>query len=107
MLGLRIIVNSLISTVKWVINLVFMGFQCLEQIVICFIVGILRVWHYMFSPWLGVRCRFEPTCSKYSVTAYKRFGLLRGSILTIYRVFRCHPMCKGGHDPVPEHFGGK
>lgn len=47
-------------------------------------------------------CRFQPTCSEYAVLAYAQHGWLRGSALALWRVLRCHPLAKGGWDPVPE-----
>ena len=47
-------------------------------------------------------CRFIPTCSEYSKKAIQRFGTLKGLLLTIKRVFRCHPFGKSGIDNVPE-----
>lgn len=47
-------------------------------------------------------CRFDPTCSAYGVTAVERFGALRGGMLTLRRVGRCHPWGRFGADPVPE-----
>lgn len=46
-------------------------------------------------------CRFYPTCSQYGIEAIDRFGALKGSILTIWRILRCNPFVKGGFDPVP------
>jgi hypothetical protein len=93
---------SLFGPVVSVIGLVTKFFSaCLVWL----ITGVLRIWHYAFAPWFGVRCRFEPSCSEYSVEAFKRFGVIKGSILTLYRVVRCHPLCEGGSDPVPERFG--
>lgn len=53
------------------------------------------------GPWHN-SCRFEPTCSNYAIIAIERFGVVKGSYLTIKRVLRCNPFCKGGFDPVPE-----
>ncbi|MGJ8638651.1 MAG: membrane protein insertion efficiency factor YidD [Opitutaceae bacterium] len=46
-------------------------------------------------------CRFQPTCSCYSRTAYLKHGFLRGTLLSIRRILRCHPWHPGGFDPVP------
>ena len=51
---------------------------------------------------MGNACRFYPTCSSYGLEAIEKHGSLKGSYLTIMRIGRCHPLCKGGHDPVPE-----
>ncbi|BDA46250.1 probable membrane protein insertion efficiency factor at C-terminar half [Coccomyxa sp. Obi] len=60
------------------------------------------LWFYKnaISPLLPKSCRFVPTCSTYSVEAYKEFGFCKGSVLTIWRILRCNPFGKGGFDPV-------
>ncbi|MBW3574083.1 MAG: membrane protein insertion efficiency factor YidD [Actinobacteria bacterium] len=50
-------------------------------------------------------CRFEPTCSSYGIVAVERFGALRGGLLTLRRLGRCHPWGRVGFDPVPERTG--
>ncbi|MHB1459755.1 MAG: membrane protein insertion efficiency factor YidD [Armatimonadota bacterium] len=47
-------------------------------------------------------CRFYPTCSEYAAQALGKYGLWRGTFLTIYRIVRCNPWNQGGIDPVPE-----
>jgi putative membrane protein insertion efficiency factor len=62
---------------------------------------LVRGYRLLLSPWLGSSCRFEPTCSVYSLQALELHGAARGSYLTLRRLARCHPWCAGGHDPVP------
>ncbi len=61
----------------------------------------IRAYQACVSPFLGANCRFTPTCSQYAVEALRRHGPLRGSALAAWRVLRCHPFARGGHDPVP------
>lgn len=65
------------------------------------LIGLVRFYRLMLSPWLGSGCRFEPTCSAYALQALQDHGAARGSYLTLKRLGRCHPWCAGGHDPVP------
>ena len=46
------------------------------------------------------KCRFIPTCSNYGIDAIKEYGSIKGTLLTIKRIIRCNPLCKGGYDPV-------
>jgi putative membrane protein insertion efficiency factor len=62
----------------------------------------IRAYQLVLSPWLGRQCRFEPTCSAYAAEAIERHGPLRGSVLALRRVGRCHPWGGSGYDPVPE-----
>ena len=62
---------------------------------------LLRVYQGAISPWLGPRCRFQPTCSNYAIEAVEGHGVLRGGWLAVRRIARCHPLNPGGYDPVP------
>lgn len=46
-------------------------------------------------------CKFQPTCSEYSIQAIDEHGLVRGLWLGTGRIMRCHPFAAGGYDPVP------
>lgn len=65
------------------------------------LIGVVKGYRLLLSPWLGSSCRFEPTCSAYSLQALQTHGAAAGSYLTLARLVRCHPWCAGGHDPVP------
>ena len=65
------------------------------------LVGLVKAYRLLLSPWLGQACRFEPTCSIYAIEALERHGAAAGSYLTLRRLVRCQPWCEGGHDPVP------
>ncbi|OYU45745.1 MAG: membrane protein insertion efficiency factor YidD [Burkholderiales bacterium PBB4] len=65
------------------------------------LMGLVRAYRLFLSPWLGSACRFEPTCSAYSLQALQGHGAAAGAYLTLARLARCHPWCVGGHDPVP------
>ena len=64
---------------------------------------LVRGYRFFLSPWLGSACRFEPTCSAYSLKALDKHGAAAGPSLTLHRLARCGPWCSGGHDPVPDH----
>ena len=63
--------------------------------------GMIRLYQLTLSPFIGQQCRFHPTCSVYAAEAIERFGVLRGTLLAIRRLGRCHPFHPGGFDPVP------
>jgi len=65
------------------------------------LIGLVKGYRMFLSPLLGSSCRFEPTCSQYSLQALQNHGAAAGSYLTITRLARCHPWCEGGSDPVP------
>lgn len=64
-------------------------------------VQILRGYKWAISPMFPPACRYVPTCSEYAMEAVDRFGVFRGGLMAVWRLLRCHPFAKGGHDPVP------
>lgn len=64
--------------------------------------ALIRAYQLGISPLLLPRCRFTPSCSEYALEALQSHGALRGLWLSVRRLARCQPLCRGGWDPVPE-----
>jgi hypothetical protein len=73
----------------------------LKKILIFPFVLLVRFYQVVISPYTPAACRFEPTCSHYTVEALKKHGLFKGSWLSLKRITSCHPWGKSGYDPVP------
>jgi uncharacterized protein len=71
-------------------------------------IGLIRFYQKTISPDHGFLknffphgyCRFTPTCSQYGIDAISKYGVLRGGVKAMWRILRCNPFNKGGHDPV-------
>lgn len=64
----------------------------------------VHAYQHTFSrlmPGFGIRCRFEPTCSRYSEAVLRKHGALRGSWLTLRRLLRCGPWTPMGTRDEP------
>ncbi len=61
----------------------------------------VRAYRALFSPWVGMHCRYDPSCSAYALEAMERHGAVRGGLLAVGRVLRCHPWGAAGVDDVP------
>lgn len=66
------------------------------------LIGFIKVYRLVLSPFIGQHCRFTPTCSEYALQAIEEHGSARGSWLAVRRLSRCHPFHAGGWDPVPQ-----
>ncbi len=64
-------------------------------------IWMIHLYKAALSPLLPPSCRFYPTCSEYAVEALKKHGLFFGVYLSVRRILRCNPFCRGGYDPVP------
>ncbi len=65
------------------------------------LIALIRLYQMLISPFLPPVCRFEPSCSRYSLRCLELHGALKGSWLTVKRLSRCHPFHPGGYDPPP------
>jgi hypothetical protein len=61
----------------------------------------IRLYQKYISPLKGTKCPYIPSCSQYAVEALEKHGVIKGSILAVWRILRCNPFSKGGYDPVP------
>ncbi len=64
-------------------------------------VGLIRLYQWTLSPLLGSSCRYIPSCSTYMVMCIERFGVLKGVLLGMKRLAKCHPFSGFGYDPPP------
>ena len=63
---------------------------------------LIKIYQNLISPLTPATCRFEPTCSHYSIEALKEHGVFKGTKLMVIRIFSCHPWGRSGYDPVPK-----
>jgi hypothetical protein len=73
----------------------------LRKFTVKILIGLVRLYQGMISPYLGAKCRYDPTCSHYAVDALKKHGVFRGTWLSLKRILSCHPWGGKGYDPVP------
>jgi uncharacterized protein len=62
-------------------------------------IAVIRAYQLVLSPLLGQQCRFSPSCSQYAIEALRKYGFLKGTWKSFWRVARCHPFHPGGFDP--------
>ena len=62
---------------------------------------LVKFYRNFISPMFPPSCRYVPTCSEYALTALEKYGALKGGVLAVKRICRCHPWHEGGYDPVP------
>ena len=68
------------------------------------LMGLVKAYRAIVGPHLPPSCRFTPTCSEYAIQALREYGAVKGLILTVWRLLRCHPLGGEGYDP-PRWFG--
>lgn len=64
---------------------------------------LIRIYKKIFSPmlsFLGVHCKYYPTCSEYAILAIEKYGFIKGWFLSLKRILRCNPFSRGGYDPL-------
>lgn len=61
---------------------------------------LLRGYQWAISPMFLPACRYVPSCSEYAMESVERYGAVRGGLMALWRLLRCHPFAHGGYDPV-------
>jgi hypothetical protein len=74
--------------------------QALRALMLAVVTAPVRFYQRLISPAIPARCKYYPSCSSYAVSALRRYGIVRGSILAAWRLLRCNPFSHGGYDPV-------
>lgn len=85
-----------------------MFIKMIDNLLVGLAIRCIRLYQTFLSPdhgWLKARfphgyCRFRPTCSEYSIAALQKYGFLKGGLLSVGRILRCHPWSPGGWDPL-------
>ncbi|VTS19113.1 membrane protein insertion efficiency factor YidD [Streptococcus pseudoporcinus] len=71
-----------------------------------FLIYLVRLYQRFISPLFPPSCRYRPTCSTYMIQAIEKHGI-KGVLMGLARICRCHPFVEGGDDPVPDYFSLK
>ena len=69
-----------------------------------FLIQLVKAYQRYLSPLFPPSCRYQPTCSNYMIQAINKHGAFKGFLMGMGSIFRCHPLIKGGQDPVPDYF---
>ncbi|MCT4605887.1 MAG: membrane protein insertion efficiency factor YidD [Marinisporobacter sp.] len=64
------------------------------------LIGMVKLYRKYISPLKPQTCRFYPTCSQYALQALEKYGAIKGTIISIKRILKCHPFHTGGYDPL-------
>jgi putative membrane protein insertion efficiency factor len=62
----------------------------------------IKIYQKLISPFIGSSCRFTPTCSHYAIEVIDKFGIIKGTLLSIKRILKCNPFGSSGYDPIPD-----
>ena len=65
-----------------------------------FLIALIEFYRKWISPLKPPTCRFVPTCSQYALDAVNKYGALKGAMLAVKRILRCHPWGGSGYDPL-------
>ncbi|QWD14317.1 membrane protein insertion efficiency factor YidD [Polynucleobacter paneuropaeus] len=63
-------------------------------------IKLLRLYQISLSPYFGAQCKYFPSCSQYACDCFKHYGFFKSARLSVWRILRCNPWSRGGHDPA-------
>ncbi|MCR4943117.1 MAG: membrane protein insertion efficiency factor YidD [Clostridium sp.] len=64
------------------------------------VISLIKFYKKNISPMTSRHCKYLPTCSQYAIEAIEKYGVLKGGLMSIWRILKCNPFSKGGFDPV-------
>ncbi len=79
----------------------------INKIITYLIIICIRIYQLFLSPIIGQNCRYLPTCSEYTLDCIKQFGIIKGALISLKRISKCHPWGSHGYDPVPNKLEDK
>lgn len=63
-------------------------------------VKLVRMYQLLLSPYMGMQCKYVPTCSQYACDCFNHYGFFKSLGMTAWRIARCNPLSHGGYDPA-------
>ena len=63
-------------------------------------IRLVKAYQLLLSPYMGMHCKYIPSCSEYACECFGHYGFIKSMALTIWRIARCNPWSQGGHDPA-------
>ena len=78
------------------------------KIIVNILIGLIKIYKMVISPYLAPSCRYLPTCSQYAIESLKTYGLMKGFFKATKRILSCHPFSKRDRfDPVTKELKAK
>ncbi|MBU3578982.1 membrane protein insertion efficiency factor YidD [Polynucleobacter sp. 73C-SIWE] len=63
-------------------------------------IKLLRAYQLFLSPYVGMHCKYAPSCSQYACDCFNHYGFIKSFGLVVWRILRCNPWSRGGYDPA-------
>jgi putative membrane protein insertion efficiency factor len=63
-------------------------------------VKLVKIYQLALSPYMGMHCKYVPSCSQYACDCFNHYGFIKSLGLVSWRILRCNPWSRGGYDPA-------